>query len=126
MEAAEGLELSQSAVQQYEANRALPGFEVLLRMGKFYGVSLDWLVYGTGTGEQQTPPPPMSPVKARSTPPAGGMQSGADAGFTAIQLATVDMLRSAVKAGLVSNTECLELMTRWQSLLDAKTETLEP
>ena len=45
--------VSAAALSQYTRNQTRPSFQKLLALAEFFGVSLDYLVYGEGAGEQR-------------------------------------------------------------------------
>jgi transcriptional regulator with XRE-family HTH domain len=56
----EAVEVSPAALSQYLGSRTRPSFEVLVRLADFFGVSLDYLVYGDQV--RSTPAPDYGPL----------------------------------------------------------------
>jgi transcriptional regulator with XRE-family HTH domain len=54
---AEAVYVSPSALSQYASGRSKPSFENLLGLARFFGVSLDYLVYGENSGPSSLPDP---------------------------------------------------------------------
>lgn len=47
LQLAEALHISASTIGMYEQGRRSPGLDVLIRMSRIFGVSLDYLITGT-------------------------------------------------------------------------------
>ena len=49
--------ITQQTVNNYEMNRARPGYEILIRLAGYFGVSLDYLILGDDTADHRKDPP---------------------------------------------------------------------
>lgn len=65
---AERMDVSRQAVSRWETGIAAPSAENLMELGRLYGVTLDELVYGAASAEEEEPP---APEPAALEPPAG-------------------------------------------------------
>jgi transcriptional regulator with XRE-family HTH domain len=110
---AETFGVSQGAVYQHETNKTGPATEALPVLAGMYGVSLEWLLTG---GDVL---PSIEPKGRTGKGAAATSTSVHTEGLNPLHIATLDLLCTTARAGLLPNADCLELMTDWQKRLDA-------
>jgi transcriptional regulator with XRE-family HTH domain len=110
---AETIAVSQGAVYQHETNRTGPATEALPVLAGMYGVSLEWLL----TGDDVLPS--IEPKGRAGKGTAAASTSVRTEGLNPLHIATLDLLCTTARAGLLPNADCLEMMTDWQKRLDA-------
>lgn len=109
------LGLSQGSVTQYEQDKIEPTIDNLAALASLFEVTMEWLVRG---GAILPDVPIKAPPKATPSRTGHPASSVVDSMLTPVQQATIDLLRTVAKAGLLPNAECLALMTAWQDRLD--------
>lgn len=108
------LGVSKGSVYAYEQGNNYPHIASLPVIAKHFRVSLEWLL----TGGAETSVVEKSQPEQSSESETTGTGPVASERLTPMQVATRNLLSEVAEAGLLSNAECLELMTRWQERLD--------